>query len=175
MRFIKNHLDTKISGVYTGEYDIFSDHRGEIWTVHSEEKYLARFVEDKITVSSKNVLRGLHGDKETDKLISCLHGKIQLVVVDAREKSPTRGTVETFYLSDEKPSYVFVPAGCLNGHLCLSEKCVFWYKWSQKYGGVSSQKTVMWNDKELQIDWKCNQPILSKRDQNGSLFKEVKI
>ena len=175
MRFTRNRLGTKISGVHTGEYDIFSDKRGEIWTTYSEEGCFARFVEDKISVSFKNVLRGLHGDRETDKLISCLHGKLQLVVVDAREKSPTRGLVENFYLSDEKPSYVYIPAGCLNGHLCISEKCIFWYKWTHKYGGTSSQETVMWNDDELQIKWDCNQPILSERDQSGSLFKEVKI
>ena len=175
MRFTKNHSETSIPGVFTGQYDYFSDLRGQIWTIHSEEGYLAKFVEDKITISNKDVLRGLHGDKETDKLISCLHGKIQLVVVDARKNSPTRGAVETFFLSAEEPSYVFVPAGCLNGHLCLSNKCIFWYKWSQKYTGADTQETVLWNDEDLKISWACEKPILSKRDEHGSLFKEVRI
>ena len=175
MRFTKNQQGTKIQGVFVGQYDYFSDLRGQIWTIHSENGSLAKFVEDKITISKKNVLRGLHGDKDTDKLISCLYGTIQFAVVDARKNSPTRGIVETFFLSDNDPKYVFVPAGCLNGHLCLSDKCIFWYKWSQKYTGASAQKTVLWKDEELKIPWVCENPILSDRDKNGNFFKEVEI
>ena len=149
MRFTKNQQSTKILDVFTGKYDYFSDLRGQIWTIHSEDNSLDKFVEDKITVSSKNVLRGLHGDENTSKLISCLHGSIQLAVVDARKNSPTRGIVETFLLSDEEPAYVFIPAGCLNGHLCLTDKCIFWYKWSQKYTGAETQQTVLWKDSDL--------------------------
>ena len=174
MRFTQNNSQTKIAGVKVGEYDFFSDHRGQIWTIYSDGTF-PKFVEDKITISTKNTLRGLHGDKQTSKLISCLEGQIQLVVVDAREKSETRGNVEVFYLSSDKPSYVFVPAGCLNGHLCLSEKCIFWYKWTHKYDGIKSQTTVLWNDKDLKIPWRCEDPVLSDRDKSGIFFKEAFI
>jgi dTDP-4-dehydrorhamnose 3,5-epimerase len=175
MRFTKNQQTTEITDVLTGQYDYFSDLRGQIWTIHSEDNGLTKFVEDKITVSNKNVLRGLHGDGAADKLISCLYGTIQLAVVDARKNSPTRGVVETFILSDKEPRYVFVPAGCLNGHLCLSDRCIFWYKWSQKYTGAETQETVLWKDEDLKIPWICKDPMLSDRDKNGNSFKEVEI
>ena len=64
--------------VYTINNDSFSDHRGEIFTVWNQKDIeWLRFNHDKIAKSKKNVIRGLHGDKAW-KLISCIHGKIQL-------------------------------------------------------------------------------------------------
>ena len=67
MRFTKNQQTTEITDVLTGQYDYFSDFRGQIWTIHSEDDSLTKFVEDKITVSNKNVLRGLHGDGKNNR------------------------------------------------------------------------------------------------------------
>ena len=172
--FIEKIENYKIEGLLLITMDNYHDSRGEIWTLHSENPIFPDFVEDKITISNLGVLRGLHGDPKTCKLISCLHGSFVLNVVDARKGSKTYGESQKFNLSSDKGQSVLVPPGCLNGHLCKSEKCIFWYKWSEKYD-ISNQTTVSWNDKTLNLDWECENPLLSERDKNGKDFKGVEL
>jgi len=167
MKIIKEIIKSeKIEGLTSIKLDTFQDDRGEIWTVYSEEHTDLKFVADKITISKFGVLRGLHGDPYTAKLITCLHGQIQLAVLDLRN-SETYGNVETFFISDSEPTVVIVPAGCVNAHLCLSDKCIFYYKWSEQYKGPDSQVTIAWDDPKLNINWVIDNPILSERDKNG--------
>jgi len=163
----------KIKDLLSIKLDTFQDYRGEIWTVYSEEYTDLKFVADKITISRFGVLRGLHGDPHTAKLIACLSGQIQLAILDLRKDSETYGNVETFLISDYDPTVVIVPAGCVNAHLCLSDKCVFYYKWSEHYKGPDEQVTIAWDDPELDIDWVIDNPILSERDKNGAPYKGV--
>ena len=130
----------------------------------------SKFVEDKISFSKKSVLRGLHGDEETYKLISCIYGDIFLAIADMRVDNRTLKHTKTFYLSDKKPTMILVPPGCVNGHLCLSKECIFFYKWSKKYTGPEEQITVRWNDPSLNIPWPIEDPILSERDRNAALI-----
>lgn len=176
MQTIKEkYVSSNIKDLYVLELDTFQDVRGEIWTIFSNEHSNLNYVADKVTISRFGVLRGFHGDSHTAKLITCLSGQFQLAVADLRADSETYGNVETFLISDNKPSVVFVPAGCVNAHLCLSDKCVFHYKWSKDYNGPDSQVTVAWNDPDLSIDWVISNPILSKRDQNGVSYKQIKL
>ena len=174
MKIIKEITKSeKIKDLLSIKLDTFQDYRGEIWTVYSEEYTDLKFVADKITISRFGVLRGLHGDPHTAKLIACLSGQIQLAVLDLRKDSETYGNVETFLISDYDPTVVIVPAGCVNAHLCLSDKCVFYYKWSEQYKGPDEQVTIAWDDPELNIDWVIDNPILSERDKNGVPHKGV--
>ena len=174
MKIIKEIKSSeKIKDLLSIKLDTFQDYRGEIWTVYSEEYTDLKFVADKITISRFGVLRGLHGDPHTAKLIACLSGQIQLAILDLRKDSETYGNVETFLISDYDPTVVIVPAGCVNAHLCLSDKCVFYYKWSEQYKGPDEQVTIAWDDPELDIDWVIDNPILSERDKNGAPYKGV--
>jgi dTDP-4-dehydrorhamnose 3,5-epimerase len=171
---IKNiNSETSISGLQVIELDTFQDYRGEIWTVYSEEYCDYKFVADKITISKFGVLRGFHGDSHTAKLITCLSGQMQFAVVDLRRNSETYGNSETFIISDVNPKVVVVPPGCANAHLSLSDKCVFYYKWSEQYAGPESQVTVAWNDPDLNMNWAIKDPVLSERDKNGRKYKET--
>ena len=163
----------KIAGLTTIKLDPFYDFRGEIWTVYDKEYTDYNFVADKITVSGYGVLRGFHGDSHTAKLITCLSGHIQLAVLDLREGSETYGNAETFLISDCAPEIVIVPAGCVNAHLCLSEKCVFYYKWSEQYKGPDEQVTISWDDPNIDTKWIIRDPVLSERDKNGISFEGV--
>ena len=149
------------------------DFRGEIFTTYMSgvyetilgEKYRETpFVEDKISVSRRDVLRGLHGDFETDKLVQCLHGEVYLVVVDWRKDSPTYMQWESHLLNDKNKLQVLIPKGFLNGHLCLSEKCIFSYKQTSYYKGADKQISASWCDPKLGIFWPIKTPILSERD-----------
>jgi len=173
MYFVKSVEDfSEIRGLKKLNLDTFTDFRGDIWTTYTDCDFLPKFVQDKVSVSKKHVLRGLHGDSEIDKLIICMHGRIQLAVLDLRKNSPTYGNAEMFDLSDESGVAIFVPSGCVNGHLCLSDKCIFFYKWSKIYSGPQNQVTIKWNDPKLDLKWKIKKPILSTRDKKHAILSE---
>lgn len=163
----------EIKGTLKIVLDIHRDHRGEIWTTYEENYCDYTFVSDKVTISRFGVLRGFHGDAGTAKLITCLSGQIQLALLDLRKNSNTYGKVETHIISDSEPCLILVPEGVVNAHLCLTDKCVFHYKWSKKYEGPEKQVTIAWDDPDVGIDWMIKSPILSDRDKNGKSFKGI--
>jgi dTDP-4-dehydrorhamnose 3,5-epimerase len=128
------------------------------------------FVEDDISVATKDVIKGIHGDDCTWKLISCLHGKFYLVVINYDKKSKSFGKWESFVLSETNKRQVLVPPKHGNGPLCLSEKSVFHYKQSAYYD-PSRQFTIKWNDPEFNIWWPFKKPILSMRDEFGGFVQ----
>ena len=146
----------------------FKDHRGYYWT--SWKKNIInkiKFNHDKFSLSKKNVLRGLHGDTKTWKLVSCPYGKFLLVVVDCNKKSKNYLKWQSWILSHENSLQILIPPNYANGHLCLSDCCLFHYKLSYKgsYFGVSKQFSLKWNDPKLNIKWPIKKPILSLRDK----------
>jgi dTDP-4-dehydrorhamnose 3,5-epimerase len=146
-----------------------SDYRGDLWTVWKKESMLSNieFIHDKVSTSRKNVLRGIHGDFKSSKLISCLHGEIYLVVVDNRPDSQTYLEWDWIILSGKNRKSIFLPPGFGNGFYVLSTESVFYYKWAYEgdYPDVDDQFTIKWNDDKLGIDWPTNNPILQKRDK----------
>ncbi len=148
---------------------LFKDKRGYLWTSWKKNKKLTlKFNHDKFSVSKKNVLRGLHGDKKTWKLISCVFGKIFFVVVNYNKKSKQFLKYSSFYLSHKHNRQILVPPNFLNGFLCLSKYCVLHYKLSYpgKYYDVNKQISLKWNSKMINIKWPKNKNIiLSNRDK----------
>ncbi len=149
--------------------DSFQDNRGQLFTIWKDSTFDLNFNHDKAAISAKNVLRGLHTDKSW-KLITCLYGRIQLVIVNFDPESNQyldHMSLTLDYKNPEKIS-VLVPPGFLNGHLILSEEAVFHYKWSYigPYPDVKDQISVKWNDPKIGINWHIDNPILSKRDEN---------
>ena len=158
---------------------IFTDYRGEYvetWNVENYKvfKDLPPFKQDDVSVSTKNVLRGLHGDEKTWKLVQCLHGSIFLVVVDCRVSlnqdfihNNNYGKYETFIINDQKRNQILVPPGFANGHLVLSDKAIFSYKQTTLYEGADKQFTINPFDPKIGILWPhqdTKQYILSIRD-----------
>lgn len=163
---------TKLKGVLTIQLDAFKDFRGEYIETYNEALYkkagiTTKFIQDDISVSKKHVLRGIHGDQKTWKLISCLYGAFYLVVVNCDKKSKDFGKWQGFTLSDKNRLQVLVPAKYGNAHVILSDKAIFHYKQSTYYQGQSKQFTYLWNDPSLKIKWPVKKPILSKRDKTG--------
>jgi len=161
---------TKLDGVLQIKPPtIFEDFRGVYVETYNDKLYKeagidVKFVQDDISVSSQNVLRGIHGDSETWKLVSCLYGEFYLVVVNWDDSSPQYGQWESFTLSDKNHFQVLVPPRFGNGHVVLSETAIFHYK-QNTYYNRSGQFTIRWNDPRLNIKWPVGNPILSKRDQ----------
>ena len=162
---------TQLDGVLLIKPIIFEDFRGEYVETYNEDEYCrngipCKFIQDDISVSSRNVLRGIHGDGETWKLISCLYGKFYFVVVNCDKESPDFGRWQSFTLSDRNRWQVLVPPKHGNGHLVLSESTIFHYKQTTYYN-PKGQFTYRWNDQLLNIWWPTRQPILSRRDEEG--------
>ena len=151
----------------------FKDDRGYYWT--SWKKLTTnriKFNHDKFSLSKKNVLRGLHGDNKTWKLVSCVYGKFLLVVVNCEKKSKGFLKWKKWVLSHQNGIQILIPPNHANGHLCLSEKCLFHYKLSYKgkYTVAKQQFSIKWNDPKLNIDWHIKKPILSNRDKRSKLL-----
>jgi len=162
---------TTLDDVLLIKLDVFEDHRGEYVETYNEELYRKngidiKFVQDDISISAKNVLRGIHGDSETWKLISCLYGKFYLMVVNCDVNSENFGKWESFVLSDVNRLQVLVPPKYGNAHLILSDKAIFHYKQSTYYN-PEKQFTYKWNEPKFNIWWPINNPILSQRDEEG--------
>ncbi|MDD3845755.1 MAG: dTDP-4-dehydrorhamnose 3,5-epimerase family protein [Syntrophorhabdaceae bacterium] len=148
---------------------IFEDFRGTYVELYNEELYRRSgigvdFIQDDISVSSRHVLRGIHGDGETWKLVSCLQGRFYLVVVNWDETSAQFGTWTSFTLSENNRQQVLIPPKFGNGHVVLSEQAIFHYKQNTYYNRVG-QFTLLWNDPKLNIWWPVKDPIVSRRDE----------
>jgi dTDP-4-dehydrorhamnose 3,5-epimerase len=151
---------------------IFEDFRGTYVETYNEELYRQagidqKFVQDDISVSDKYVLRGIHGDQETWKLVSCLWGKFYLVVVNWDPASSQYRQWESFVLSSQNCRQVLVPPKFGNGHLVLSDQAVFHYKQTTYYNR-EGQFTLPWNDPTLQIWWPVKQAMVSQRDEGAA-------
>ncbi|WP_440913827.1 dTDP-4-dehydrorhamnose 3,5-epimerase [Candidatus Pelagibacter sp.] len=148
---------------------IFKDNRGTLWTSWLKNKKLKLvFNHDKFSISKKKVLRGLHYDNKTWKLISCVYGRVFFVVVDCRKNSKNYLKTFSVILNSKENIQILVPPNFANGHLCLSKECVFHYKLSYRgnYSDVNSQKVLKWNDTRLDIKWPIKKDIvLSNRDK----------
>lgn len=147
--------------------DSFEDFRGELYTLFKQEEHDLVFNHDKVSISRKNVLRGLHGDSKSWKYISCLSGEVILVVVDNRPDSENYLKWDSIILSSKNRKSVLVPPMFANGHFVLSEEATFFYKWAYdgNYPDVKDQFTLKWNDPKIGIHWPTSTPILSKRDK----------
>ena len=147
---------------------IFEDFRGTYIETYNRDLYREHcvdvdFKQDDISRSRKNVLRGIHGDQSTWKLVSCLFGAFYLVVVNNDPSSSEYRKWTSFTLSDDNKQQVLIPPKVGNGHLVLSEEAIFHYKQNSNYDR-QSQFTLKWNDPDLAIWWPITNPIISIRD-----------
>lgn len=146
------------------------DHRGINVDVYTEQEYFdagikTKFVQQNYSTSIKNVLRGLHGDDHTFKLVCCILGEFMLAVVNYDKNSNHFGKHEIFILTGDNGKQILIPPHYLNGHLILSEKATFFYNQSSYYLGANNQWSVRWNDPMFNIPWPIKNPILSDRDK----------
>ena len=154
---------------------IFTDHRGTYVETYNQSLYAAagidqNFIQDDISVSRRHVLRGLHGDDKTWKLVSCIEGALLLAVVNFHVGSDQYLRWETFELTEENRLQVLIPAGFANGHLILSDRAIFSYKQTELYNG-ERQFTIRWDEPALGIDWPITDPILSERDRKAAYME----
>lgn len=157
----------KLSKIKIYKDSAFIDNRGIYWTSWQKKKFIISFNHDKFSLSKKNVLRGLHGDRKSWKLISCVYGKILFVVVNNMPLDNEYRKYMKITLSPVNRKKILIPPNFLTGHLIMSKEAVLHYKFAYKgrYPDVKDQISLKWNDPSINIIWPIKKPILSKRDK----------
>lgn len=176
-------IDTTILDVKILEPRVFSDARGFFMESFNQKQITellgsaASFVQDNHSHSSKGVLRGLHYQLKNPqgKLVRVVQGEAFDVVVDLRKSSKTFGRWFGLHLSQENKKMLWVPPGFAHGFLALSPTVDFLYK-TTNYYDPSSEYTLIWNDRELGIEWPAIESIkLSDKDLKGLSLKQVPL
>jgi len=164
---------SQISGVFILTPSISEDSRGNIWTsfIKDEVERLLpsnlHFKHDKFSSSKNNVLRGIHGDTKSWKLVTCVFGEIQQVVVDLRESSPTYLKWQDFIINSNNQQLILIPPCFGNAYYVISQQAVYHYKlaYHGDYIDADEQYSIKWNDEKINIKWLSNSPELSGRDK----------
>lgn len=170
---------TSVSGALILEPNIFADDRGFFLESYSERTFAElgikdNFVQDNHSSSKRGVLRGLHYQvqKPQGKLVRVVGGEVLDVFVDLRRSSPTFGRWDSVKLSEENKLLAWIPAGLAHGFYVLSETAEVLYK-STEFYYPELERTILWNDPDLAIDWGATNPLLSDKDQRGIRFHQA--
>lgn len=166
-------IKTKFKELLIFESKNFIDNRGFFRELTIEKIVKKKLVFTVVSKSKKNVLRGLHMQKNNmqGKYLSVVKGKILDVVVDCRKKSKTFGKNYKIVLSQKNSKSIYIPAGFLHGFLGLEDENIVVYGCT-KYRDKDSEIGVMWNDPNLGISWPINKPITSIKDKQNISYKE---
>lgn len=174
-----NVISTSLSDVLILEPKVFKDHRGFFMETYHHERYEKsgierKFVQDNISYSVKNTLRGLHYQLHHPqaKLVQAVTGKIYDVAIDIRPGSPSFGKWTGAELSDQNHRQIFIPVGFAHGFCVLSETAHVLYKCSDVYH-PEDERGILWSDPDIGIDWPLSDPILSERDQKYLALKDI--
>ncbi|MHC5201114.1 dTDP-4-dehydrorhamnose 3,5-epimerase [Myroides sp. LJL119] len=172
-----------ISGVLVLQPTIFYDDRGYFTESYNQDTFAKatglniNFVQDNQSFSTYGVLRGLHfqtGDFQQAKLVRVTQGKVLDIAVDLRGDSPTYGRYIKQVLDDKSHEQLFIPRGFAHGFVVLSPTATFTYK-CDNYYNKESEGGIIYNDKDLQIDWEINPKdiVVSEKDLLLPGFKDT--
>ena len=158
---------------------VFEDDRGYFFESWSKKIFENNgldfdFVQDNQSMSHRGVLRGLHFQAPPfaqGKLVRVIQGGVLDVAVDIRANSPTYGKHFSIELNESNKTMFFIPPGFAHGFLTLADNTIFYYKCTHYYN-KSSEGTILWNDNQLEINWKISNPLVSEKDKSGISFKD---
>ena len=173
-------IETPLPGIVVVEPKVFGDERGYFFESYNEEVYRKAgidylFLQDNISKSKKGTIRGLHyqvGDKAQGKLCKVIYGKVLDVAVDIRFGSPTFGKYFSSELSEDNHTQLWIPPGFAHGFSVLSDEAIFSYKCTALYS-KENERAILYNDKDLNINWKVDNPIVSEKDLKAPLLKNI--
>lgn len=172
-------IKTKISGLFIIKPKNYKDKRGFFYESYVKKKYgnliKKNFCQDNVSLSKKNVLRGIHFQLppfSQGKLVRVIDGEVLDVAVDLRKSSRTFGKWVSVTLSSKKNNQLWIPEGFGHGFVVKSETAHLLYK-TTNYYNKESEESIIWNDKTLSIDWGIKNPNISKKDREAKDFINV--
>lgn len=174
MEIIKTH----IQGLLVIKPNVFEDERGHFFESWSKKTYQdvgleLDFVQDNQSLSQKGVLRGLHFQDPPfaqGKLVRVIQGSVIDVAVDIRKESVTYGQHFSIKLSEENKKIFWIPPGFAHGFASLENNTIFTYKCTEIYN-KESERVLLWNDADLNINWGVEKPLVSEKDMNAICFQ----
>ena len=175
-----NVIKTEIDGVLLIEPRVFPDGRGFFFESFNDKRYKEAgleldFVQDNVSRSKKGTIRGLHyqvGDFAQGKLCQVVKGKVLDVALDIRHGSPTFGKYVEAELTEDNHLQLWLPPGFAHGFSVLSDEAIFLYKCTALYD-KDSERSIIYNDADLGIDWRVSEPMISEKDLEAKPFKEI--
>jgi dTDP-4-dehydrorhamnose 3,5-epimerase len=173
-------INLSLPGLKLIRLNVFDDNRGFFKECYRRSRYAengieCEFVQDNLSYSKKDVIRGMHyqSDPGQTKLVSVLKGKIYDVAVDIRPDSPYFGKWEGVYLDADKHEQLFIPIGFAHGFCVMSDEGAHvHYKVSSPYISAT-EKTFRFDDPQIKIAWPIPSPLVSDRDMNSPYFQEL--
>jgi dTDP-4-dehydrorhamnose 3,5-epimerase len=173
-------IKTDIPDVLQIKPDVYKDTRGyflESFNMnrYSENNLEMNFVQDNISKSSIGTIRGLHyqmGEKVQGKLCQVIAGEVLDIALDIRFGSPTFGKYVALKLSEDNHLQLWIPAGFAHGFSVLSDEAIFMYKCTEFYS-KKHERTILYNDPQLNIDWGIDNPVISEKDLKGKSLSEI--
>jgi dTDP-4-dehydrorhamnose 3,5-epimerase len=150
---------------------VFNDDRGSFVKVFHDTAFQKaglenNFAEEYYSKSLKGVIRGLHFQTPPDdhvKLVYCIDGSVQDVVVDIRVGSKTYGKFQVFNLNSNDANMIYIPTGMAHGFCSLSDSATLIYKTSTVHS-PNNDSGILWNS--IGINWPFENPIISERDKS---------
>ena len=174
-------IPTSLAEVVIVETPVFGDDRGAFWETHHTRKFLElgldiEFVQDAVSRSRKNTVRGLHFQEPNaqGKLVGVVGGAILDIAVDIRPQSPTFRKWVSTELSDMAGRFLWIPPGFAHGFLALSDVATVSYKLTA-FWAPDSEHGILWNDPEIGITWPIENPIMSPRDARLPLLRDSQV
>ncbi len=176
MEIRKTHIDDLL----VIKPDVYNDDRGCFLEGYNRKRYAdagiaCEFFQDNCSFSCRGTVRGLHyqiGDYAQGKLVTVLHGRVLDVAVDVRFGSPTFGEHVAVELTDENHLQFWLPPGFAHGFAVLSETATFFYKCTSYYH-QQSERSIRFDDPDLNIAWNVTNPIVSAKDLKALPFKSI--
>ena len=172
-------IELDLPGVFILNPLIISDRRGDFTEIYKEEEYQSfnfpNFVQDNVSSSKKNVIRGFHFQLEPfhqAKLVTAITGKIFDVIADIRPSSPMFGKHISTILDSKKRNLVFIPPGFAHAFCTLSEESTVLYKNSSVFH-KEYYTGIRWNDPDLAVKWPTDNPIISEKDKELPFLKDL--
>jgi dTDP-4-dehydrorhamnose 3,5-epimerase len=172
-------LETQLDDLVLIEPEVHGDERGFLVETFRDDGWRdlgieVEFAQENHSRSGRDILRGLHFQTEPGqaKLVRCPRGAILDVAVDLRRESATYGRWEAHVLDDEKHRQLFVPVGFGHGFAVLSEVADVTYLLSSDYDPLT-EAGIAWDDPDVGVDWRVEDPLLSERDKNAPKLSEV--
>ena len=170
----------EIDGLVLVEPRSFHDERGFFLESFKESEFAVagiteRFVQDNHSLSVKNVIRGLHYQKEPraqGKLVRVIKGGVWDVAVDIRPGSASYGKWLGVELSEENHLMLYIPPGFAHGFASLSDEVHLLYKCTREYD-PALDAGIRWDDPDLAVKWPVKNPLLSPKDRILPLLKDV--
>ena len=177
-----SHKNLEIEGLILINSVKFGDDRGYFMETFKKSQFKTMgidedFQQDNLSVSNEHVIRGLHyqiDPKPQGKLVRVVRGAIHDVAVDIRKSSKTLGRWIKVELSAENGNMLWIPPGFAHGFLSLEDNTIVEYKTTNEYS-KDDERSIVWNDPDLAIDWGIDTPLVSPKDMEAPLFKDAEI